>query len=92
MRHWKKVAEKCCESGCNQPRYVYGRCTAHMRQMDPQLVGRLQKMTRAERAKEFEKATAQSEKPWKFEPSPEQVEELIAKYGAGTKEREKNPR
>lgn len=85
MRHWKTIAKECCEHGCNQPRYSYGRCFGHFRQMDPQLYARLRNMTRAARAKEFEEATAPPEKPWEFEPSPEQVEDLIAKYGAGTK-------
>jgi hypothetical protein len=89
MRHWKKVPKTCCEPGCNQPRHIYARCPAHFRKMDPQLYARLRKMTRAARAKELEKTTAQPTKAWEFEPSPEQEAELMAKYGAGTKEREK---
>jgi hypothetical protein len=54
--------------------------------MDLQLYARLRNMTRAARAKEFEKAAAQPEKSWEYEPTPEQEAELIEKYGAGIKE------
>jgi hypothetical protein len=76
-----RVGSVCCEPGCEQPRYCYGRCVAHFRQMDPQIVKRLKRLPKSDREAEFQKAKAQPERRWEYEPSPEQEVELVEKYG-----------
>ena len=64
----KRVPNRCCESGCDKPRYCYGRCTTHFAHLDPTLAASLKGMTRAERNVEFQRATMQPERPrWEFE-------------------------
>jgi hypothetical protein len=57
--------------------------------MDPAQAARLKSMTRAERNAEFDQMRIHPPaSKWRFEPTPEQTADLIAKYGAATKERE----
>lgn len=85
MRTRKKSVEICCEAGCDKPRFCYGRCTFHFRLLDATERKRLKKLPRAVRQLEFQIAKTKPLLKWEFEPTPQQVAELIARYG-GLKE------
>jgi hypothetical protein len=72
-----RVPKLCCD--CKKaPLVQYGRCTACFRLMDRALYARLKNLTRAERAKEFEKTMVAAIPRWQW---PGNEEELIAKFG-----------
>jgi hypothetical protein len=68
----KKVPRLCCV--CKEaPLFQYGRCTLCFRAMDPALFARLKKLSRAERAIEFQEAIIQPSIPrWEW-PGDEQA-------------------
>jgi len=66
MRHWKKVAEECCEYGCERLRFCFGRCHAHFASLDSASYERLKKMSKAERRVEFQKKTQPEKHRWEW--------------------------
>jgi hypothetical protein len=63
----KRAARLCCVYGCQEPLWIYGRCSAHFRSLDLVLFERLKNMTRAQRKIEFEKAIRMPERPkWEY--------------------------
>ena len=83
MRHSKRVAAECCEYGCEQPRFCYGRCTAHFARLDSKSYERLKRMTKAERQVEYQKATAQPARPrWEWLGDENTLAEMTAKLDA----------
>jgi hypothetical protein len=82
--HKQGVQQVCCEQGCDQPRFCYGRCKNHFAHLDPTLYARLKGMTRAARQIEFERATSQPERPsWTYE-NPQGEAELMKKAERAT--------
>jgi len=78
MAKYRKEIIRCTEPGCDQPRFCYARCTAHFRQIDPALYERLKGMTRAERAAEFARLTAQPELPrWTYEGDEDSLARMV---------------
>jgi len=62
-----RAVRLCCENGCQKPRWIYGRCSAHFRSLDPKLFKVLKNMSRAQRQVEFEKVSQVPECPkWEY--------------------------
>jgi hypothetical protein len=80
MRHRTKIASPCCICK-TRPLVQYGRCWVCFKQMAPNLLCRLKKMSRKERQVEIAKTAPAQFEHWTYEPSPEQVEDLIKKHG-----------
>jgi hypothetical protein len=68
----KAKTRVCRVGGCSRPAFCRERCQVHYNQ--------LRRMNEAARAAELAKPVPEAPK-WEYEPSPDQVAELIEKYG-----------
>jgi hypothetical protein len=90
-KHHPKKIILCCEPGCEAPRYVYGRCADHFRQMDPALFERLKGMSRKDRAAEFERTTTQPELPrWTYEGDQDALAQIVERKEQEKREEQNN--
>jgi|SRR5580704_13468684 hypothetical protein len=78
----------CCIPGCEQPRHIFGRCAAHIRELksaNPAECARIAALSRAEKEREFHATRNPPPPRWEYEPSPAQTAELIKTYGKQTR-------
>jgi hypothetical protein len=74
----RNISPKLCCVCKKAPLFNYGRCTTCFRAMDPTLFARLKKLSRAERAQEFEQITGQPALPrWTYEGDEDALAELV---------------
>ena len=71
----KRAKVLCCERGCDETRFCYGRCYRHFKTLDPAVMERLRGLPKTER--EIEYAATRSNRPsWTYEGQ----EDLLPQY------------